>query len=424
MKFKSVLFLIIVFIVTALAATFSYQPAWNKALDTLGFSDKLSRPWRLGLDLVGGAHLAYEVDLSNIAQTDRGSVMSGLRDLIERRVNLFGVSEPRVETAQSRDSHRLIVELAGVKDLATAVKEIGETPFLDFREVEETATSSVATSTNIIFKPTDLTGRYIKSAKVDFDQITREPRVLLEFNSEGAKIFEDLTAKNVEKPLAIFLDDNLIEMPIVREKITGGTAQITGRFTFDEAKKMVERFNAGALPAPIKLVGQQSVGATLGDEALNLGIKAGLIGLALVFLFMIGYYRFFGFFACLALTVYVVVVLAIFKLLPVTMTLAGIAGFIISVGMAVDANILIFERTKEELRKGISRPSAIEEGFRRAWFSIRDANVTTIISAFILYFFTTSLVQGFALTLFIGVLISMFSAITVTRMFLKTLIRS
>ncbi len=424
MKSKPLLFLIIIIVVTLLAAIFDYQPLWNKALNTLGFSKSLSRPWHLGLDLVGGAHLTYEVNLTAVASEDQGSVMSGLRDLIERRVNLFGVSEPRVETVQSGNSHRLIVELAGTKDLAAAVKEIGETPFLDFREVEEVATSSVATSTDIIFNPTNLTGRYIKSAKVDFDRITREPRVLLEFNSEGAKIFEDLTAKNVGKPLAIFLDNDLIEMPVVREKITGGSAQITGRFSLDEARKLVERFNAGALPAPIKLISQQAVGATLGEKALNLCLIAGLVGLVLIFIFIISYYRLLGFFACLALTVYIALVLAIFKILPVTLTLAGIAGFIISAGMAIDANILIFERTKEELRKGISRPSAIEEGFRRAWFSIRDANLTTIISAIILYFLTTSLVQGFALTLLIGVLMSMFSAIIVTHAFLRVFIKS
>lgn len=433
MKSKLTLFLIIIIIVTAIAAAFDYQPVWDKVVGAVGFSDGFKRPWHLGLDLVGGARLTYEVDLTGISSGDQGSVMSGLRDIIEKRVNLFGVSEPRVETTQSGNSHRLVVELAGTKDLSSAIKEIGETPFLDFREVEQAATStennstsatSTSTPASVTFKLTDLNGRYIKGAKVDFDQITREPRVLLEFNSEGAKIFEDLTAKNVGKPLAIFLDNNLIEMPVVREKISGGNAQITGSFTIDEARTLVERFNAGALPAPIKLVSQQSVGAILGERALNLSLMAGLIGLALVFIFMLGYYRLFGLFACLALLIYASVVLFIFKIFPVTLTLSGIAGFILSTGMAVDANILIFERSKEELKKGLSRASAIEEGFRRAWFSIRDSNVSTIISATILYFFTTSLVQGFALTLLIGVLISMFTAITVTHTFLRIFIKS
>lgn len=394
------------------------------------------RPWRLGLDLVGGAHLVYEVDMAQVKSGDRDSVMAGLRDVIERRINLFGVSEPRVTQAKEGDSFRLIVELAGVKDIGAAVEEIGQTPLLDFREVVEIpAELSAATTTGdtlfggqanggatsspqVAFSPTDLTGRYIIGAQVDIDQTTGQVEVNLEFNEEGAKIFEDLTARNVGKPVAIFLDNKVIQMPRVNEKISGGKARITGLDGPEEAKQLVQRFNAGALPAPIKLISQQAVGASLGQESLQKAIYAGILGTLIVILFMVVYYRKLGIFASLALAAYIILAASIFKL-GITMTLAGIAGFILSIGMAVDANILVFERTKEELKKGVLKTAAIEEGFKRAWPSIRDSNVSTIITSVILYEFTSSFVRGFALTLLLGVLISMFSAITITRSMLR-----
>ncbi|MBI2591847.1 MAG: protein translocase subunit SecD, partial [Candidatus Brennerbacteria bacterium] len=228
---------------------------------------------------------------------------------------------------------------------------------------------------------------------------------------------------NIGRPVAIFLDNNLIEMPIVREKISGGKAQISGNFTFESARELVQRFNAGALPAPITLASQQTIGASLGETALQKALWAGVLGTAAVFIFMIFYYRFFGLFASLALIIYIALTAAIFKLFSITMTLSGVAGFILSIGMAVDANILIFARIKEEIKKGVSRTAAVEEGFRRAWPSIRDSNITTIITATILYFFTGSFVQGFALSLLFGVLVSMFSAINVTRTFLRVFIK-
>jgi protein-export membrane protein SecD len=351
--------------------------------------------------------------------------------VIERRVNLFGVTEPQIYIADVGDQSNLIVELAGIKDINQAIEMIGETPLLDFREVEEVpaAASTAATSTaeqstepSYKFNPTNLTGRYVTSAQVSFDDFGK-PVVNIAFNSEGAKIFEDLTARNVNKYLAIFLDNEPIEIPIVKEKISGGKAQISGNLTPDSARKLVERFNAGALPAPIKLVSQQTIGASLGLDSLKKTIFSGLIGLIVVALFMIGYYRANGIIACLALLIYVSLSLGIFKVIPVTMTLAGIAGFILSIGMAVDANVLIFARMKEELKKGLSRKAAVEEGFRRAWPSIRDSNITTLIIAVILFYFATSFVKGFALTLFIGVLMSMFSAITVSKALLEVFIR-
>ncbi|MDO8515632.1 MAG: protein translocase subunit SecD [bacterium] len=374
------------------------------------------RPWKLGLDLVGGSHLIYEVDLSNVPSADQTSVLNGLRDVIERRVNLFGVSEPQVYIAQSGERANLIVELAGVKNVSDAINEIGATPSLDFREVEQNGTS-----TNFIM--TSLTGRYITGAQLNFDQTTQQPQVDITFNDDGAKMFEELTGKNVGKPLAIFLDNELIEMPTVQTKISGGEAQISGGFTIQTARILVERFNAGALPAPVTLVNQQTVSPTLGSDSLKNMIIAGAIGTGLVILFMLFYYHIFGIFAAFALLIYIALTLGLFKLIPVTMSLAGLAGFVLTIGMAVDANILIFERIKEELKRGLSKSAAIHEGFKRAWSSIRDSNTSTAITAIILYIFTSSFVKGFALTLLIGVLVSMFSAITTTRLLLKVFMK-
>jgi len=401
------LFLSLIILVATLSAFFIYPKNFGLT----------SSPWRLGLDLVGGSHLIYKIDLSKIPSGDQDSVLNGLRDVIEKRVNLFGVSEPQVFLSRSADGDNLIVELAGIKDIKDAIAQIGTTPLLDFREVQQNGSSTPE------FILTNLTGRYIKSAQLNFDQTTGKPEVAIAFNDEGAGIFEKMTEANVGKPIAIFLDNNLIEAPVVQQKISGGQAVITGNFSLSDAKALVSRFNAGALPAPITLINQQTVSATLGTNSLEKTLLAGLIGTLLVMIFMVVYYRFFGVFAVIALVIYVLLTLGIFKLLSVTMTLAGLAGFILTIGMAVDANILIFERIKEERRKGLAFSSAINEGFKRAWSSIRDSNISTIITAIILYIFTSSFVKGFALTLLIGVLVSMFSAITTTRLLLKAFIK-
>ncbi len=407
-------------IVVAVAAAFFIVPSFvirGIAIPSLG--DKFL-PWRLGLDLVGGAHLVYEIDMTEVATTDRDSVMTGLRDVIEERVNLFGVSEPQVSAAKEGEAYRLIVDLAGIRDVSQAIGEIGSTPLLEFYEQ-----SGSGTSTELL--PTPLTGRYLKVARTEFDPTSGLPYVSLEFDEEGAKIFEDVTARNVGKLICVAIDRKIGESDCatVREKITGGKAQLTGRFTTVEVGQIVQRFNAGALPAPIRLESQQTIGPSLGQQSLRLAVIAGAIGTAVIILFMLLYYRLFGLFASLSLLLYIPLTLAVFKLTPgFTLSLAGIAGFILSIGMAVDANILIFERAKEELRRGLSRPAAIDEGFRRAWLSIRDSNLSTIITAAILYSFTSSFIRGFALTLGIGVLVSMFSAITVTRAWMKTFIRS
>ena len=386
------------------------------------YSRILSVPFKLGLDLQGGVHLTYKADLSAIKPAEAVDAMEGLRDVIERRVNAFGVGEPLVQVEKSAGGdQRLIVELPGVTNVNEAIKMIGETPFLEFKTENPAAdklTEEEKKDSSKVFVSSDLTGRYLKKAILDFDQTTFEPIISLEFNDEGGKLFAKMTKENVGKSIAIFLDGAPISVPNVREEITGGKAQITGQFTPQEAKLLVQRLNSGALPVPVSLISQQSVGPTLGEKFLAKGVMAGIYGMILVSLFLILWYRLPGLAAVLALGLYTIIILALFKLIPVTLTAAGIAGFILSVGMAVDANILIFERMKEELKKGKNLQSAVSEGFSRAWLSIRDSNISSLITAGILFWMGTSMIKGFALTLGVGILISMFSAITVSRTFL------
>ena len=400
------LFLSIIIIVAMAAGFF----VWPK-----GIGQKVL-PWKEGLDLVGGSHLVYQIDLSNVSSTDQASVIAGLRDVIGKRINLFGVSEPNIYTTQAGNQAQLVVELAGVKDLSQAISEIGQTPFLQFEDVQTNGSTTQ-------YIPTNLTGEYVTGATLSFDPTTNAPQVDINFNSEGAQIFDEMTKADVGKQIAIFLDGQLLEAPVVQQEISGGKATISGNFTIATAQQFVQQFNAGALPAPITLISQQTISPTLGANSLKGVLVAGLIGTLLVMLFMIFYYRLFGLFAALALAIYVALTLGIFKLFGITMTLAGLAGFILTIGMAVDANVLIFERIKEELKRGLPRASAVEEGFRRAWPSIRDSNASTIITAIILYYFTSSFVRGFALTLLIGVIVSLFSAITTTRLFLRLFVK-
>ncbi len=499
---------------------------------------------RLGLDLQGGSALVYEADTSAIPVADQVQALESARDVIERRVNAFGVSEPVVQTSKVGDTWRIIVELAGVKDINQAIKLIGDTPILQFQEPAEAQTptaaeqkaldeqnaaikkqadavlakaldpkqdfaaladqytqdpSNVDQTTNakrggdlgfakkgtfvpefekvlfdelkdgqvypklvqtqfgyhvikreeqrtekvdgqdVIevrgrhilfltksastsgtgFKETGLTGKQLQRSSVTFNQSTGAPEISLQFNSEGAKLFADITKRNVGKTIAIFLDGQMLSNPTVNQEITGGSAVISGSFTLAEAKELSRRLNAGALPVPVSLVSQQTVGATLGSTSIERSIFAGLFGVLIVGLFMIVFYRLPGLLATFALALYTLIVLAVFKLWPVTLTLAGIAGFILSIGIALDANILIFERTKEELRNGRPLDAAIEEGFKRAWLSIRDSNVSSIITSLILIWFGSSLIKGFAITLLIGIVVSLFSAITVTRTLLR-----
>ncbi len=644
---RSWVFFGIVLLILASAAIV-YPQGYNKTLDVLRLSgdgsfDRDDR-FHLGLDLQGGAHLVYEADISRITD-DAGAAVDGVRDVIERRVNSFGVAEPLVQTTKVGDSWRIIIELAGVFDVNEAIQRIGKTPLLEFKEenaepprelteeeqveldafnteakdraedilrqvrvaerdfaeaavefsedhltnaqggsmgyifaddprfgalvaavqdleqggiapkvvqsaeghhivrlvgtreeaqevsashillcwqglstcanertkeeafAEITALKEQASSDNfselatensddpgsgsvggelgyfkkgqmvpefedtvfaqaigavsdviesqfgyhLIYKTderpvteydiahilirtksavdvlgpqeqwqnTELTGKQLKRAVMEYDPTTGEPEVGIEFDSEGERLFGEITERNIGKPIAIFLDGEPISIPTVQQKISGGNAVITGQFSLPEAKELVQRLNTGALPVPIDLISQQTVGATLGQDSLEKSLRAGLVGLILVALFMLLYYRLPGVLAVLSLGAYALIALALFKLIPITLTLAGIAGFILSIGMAVDANVLIFERMKEEIRRGRSLDAAIDEGFARAWTSIRDGNVSTLITCFILFTFTTGVVQGFAVTLGIGVLVSMFSAIVITRTFLK-----
>ena len=493
---------------------------------------------KLGLDLQGGAHLVYQADVSDIPSADAASALEGVRDVIEQRVNAFGVSEPLVQTGSN---NRLIIELAGVTDVNQAIQQIGETPLLEFKEMSEppaptpltaaekeaavkhneetlnTADSIIQqlnqgsdfgelarqysedpgskdnggdldfakrntfvpefeevlfdqlkiseitqaplktefgyhiikkldergqgedyevkgahillTITNEVYQSQDnltldwnntqLSGKNLKRSAVEFDPNSGQPVISLQFDDQGRELFAAITKRNLQKPVAIFLDGQPISIPTVQEEITQGSAVISGNFNLVEAKLLAQRLNAGALPVPIELISQQTVGPALGKISLQKSLIAGFLGLIIVSLFMIIFYRLPGLMAVVALFIYGFVALAIFELWPVTLTLAGIAGFILSVGMAVDANVLIFERTKEELRNGKPIGTSVEEGFNRAWFSIRDSNFSSIITCVILAWFGSSLIKGFAVTLAIGILISMFSAITVTRTFLR-----
>lgn len=389
-------------------------------------------PFQLGLDLSGGTHLLYSADVSKLSASQVDDSMNALRDIIERRINLFGVGEPvvQVQTGSfgSGGDHRLSIELPGVTDIAQAIDMIGQTPFLEFREQSDEPQQisvgpdgTAVIDQNANFVPTPLNGKYLKSAQLSFNPTTGEPIVNLNFDDEGAKLFEEITRANIGKTLAIYLDGAPISAPVVREAISGGQAQISGNFTPTEGRELVGRLNSGALPVPISLISTQTIGATLGEQAMAAGVKAALIGFIVIALFLLVWYRLPGLVATVALMIYVAITLALYKLIPVTLSSAGIAGFIISIGMAVDANILIFERFKEERLSGRTTRDALDAGFKNAWLSIRDANTAAIIIAVILFWFGSSLIKGFALTFGLGVVVSLISAIGITRVFLRAL---
>lgn len=394
-----------------------------------------SRPFKLGLDLSGGTQLVYRAKLGGIPASDVPDSMSALRDTIERRVNLFGVAEPIVQTEHSSavagvSEERLIVELPGVTDTERAIALIGQTPVLEFRMLKKGATlptdQNASSTVDELFDPAVITGKDLKSAELQFESGTggagiSQPVVVLHFNAAGAAAFAQLTKDNVGRVFGIFLDGTAISTPVIREAIPDGTAVISGRFSPDEAKTLSRNLNYGALPVPIELISTQTVSGTLGDTAVKQGLMAGLWGIIAVVLFMFLWYRLPGLMASLALLIYVSVVLALFLFIPVTLTAAGIAAFILSIGMAVDANVLIFERVREELAARKGTVDAIHDGFGRAWPSIRDSNISSMITAVILFWFGTSLIKGFALVFGLGVLVSMLTAISVSRTFLMAL---
>ncbi|MDQ5883100.1 MAG: preprotein translocase subunit SecD [Patescibacteria group bacterium] len=408
--------------------------------------------FKLGLDLSGGTSLVYRADVANIDEAEVKDAMDSLRDVIERRINLFGVSETTVLVQDASfvndGENRIVIELPGVTDINEAVSMIGQTPLLefkterpagpeqdkliaDFEAIQEKVLSGEIQISSIedpYFVPTKLTGRYLEKATLEFSQggmnggaVGGEPMVVLKFNKEGSDLFEKITSENVDKLVAIYLDGAPISTPVVRESITGGEAIISGNFTPDEAKQLVGRLNSGALPVPIELISTQTVGPSLGAEAVSAGVFAALIGFAILSILILVWYRLPGLIAILALVIYSALMLSVFKLIPVTLTAAGMAGFILSLGMAVDANILIFERMKEEMKAGRTISDALQNGFERAWSSIRDSNLSSMITAVILFWFGTSLIQGFALTFGLGVLISMISAIIVSKVLLLSI---
>jgi preprotein translocase subunit SecD len=377
---------------------------------------------KLGLDLQGGTQLIYRAIMSGISDEDATDALGGVRDVIERRVNAFGIAEPVIQTNRTGGEHRVIIELAGVHDPEEAIALIGETPQLDFRREVDSAEAAQqfnidnpAAITGPIFERTDLTGKDLKRATVSFDPVSGTPEVNLEFNSEGTQLFADLTKQSLNKRIAIYLDGVPISAPVVQSEITNGQAVISGGFQLADARQLAQRLNAGALPIPIELIGQQTIGPSLGRLSIAQSIEAGVFGLMAVVLWMIFFYRLPGLVAGAALIVYALFFLVIVRALPITLTLAGIAGLILSIGMAVDANVLIFERFRENIRRGRSVRFAIEEGFVEAWSSIKASNVSSLITALILYYFGTSIVRGFALTYALGTMLSMITAVTITR---------
>lgn len=648
-KWKTRLVGIALILATLVTGVYDFPVAWNKVAEAAqaktGWSVPLlnDQPFRLGLDLQGGTHLVYEADMSQIPEEDRDNALEGVRDVIERRVNAFGVAEPVVQTTSTGGTYRVIVELAGVLDVKEAIAQIGETPVLEFKEpgqelardataeelaqLETAQAADRATAADVLrraragenfdalvaelsedrnkelskgvldglslasplyapmvqaivdsvtqpgrvvpkvvdsaeglmvekyvsqeqntdmllshilvcwngttgctseygqidaslsiekvkqeatpenfaelakqyssdtsgdgtgdlgwvapgemvpsfdlaastlavgqisdvveteygyhliykrdarpvttytvqrillpltditdivgdvspWKNTELSGKYLKRSAVQFDPTTSAPIISLEFNGEGADLFGTLTERLVGQPIAIFLDGEVISSPVVNQAIYGGQAVISGDFTLEEAKLLSQRLNAGALPVPVNLISQETVGPTLGLVSLQRSVQAALIGFALVVLFMATVYRLPGLLAALALVLYAFMNLAAYRVFGVTITLAGIAGFVLSLGIAVDANVLIFERFRDEFRSGRELVPAMDDGFKRAWAPIRDGHLTTLISAVVLYSFSSSFVRGFALTLAIGVLLSLFTAITVTRSYM------
>lgn len=385
-----------------------------------------------GLDLAGGSHLVYQLDLSKVENKDTASAVRGVIQTIDRRINALGITEPIIQEGKIGATKTVIVELPGISNTKEAIDLIGKTAQLEF--YEQSQDPAKAKDLKIEgYIPTGLTGKNLKKADVDIQNAqqvgrgrnstaTGEPVVTIQFDGDGTKLFADLTKRNLNKPLAIVIDDNLVSAPTVQSEITQGSAIISGGFDLKSAKELSIALNSGALPVPISLIEQRSIGATLGAQSIEKSVVAGIIGIALVMIFMVAYYGIKGVIASIALLIYTTIVVAMFKFIPVTITLAGIAGLILSIGAAVDANILIFERTKEELRYGKGIQTSIDDGFARAWSSIRDSNISSIITALILLWFGSGIVKGFSVTLLIGILISMFSAITISQTLLKLLL--
>jgi preprotein translocase subunit SecD len=410
------------------------QINWEWYKPPIGFPGgptlKIPTELKQGLDLAGGVAITLKLDMSGLEVADRDTALNSAREVISRRVDLFGVSEPQIFSLVAGDEYRLVVELPGLEDPAAALELIGSTARLEFRTVTFEEATDSADPIFAGFSETDLSGSDLQRADVDFQSQTGSPVVSLQFNDSGRQKFADLTEANIDQPLAIFLDDELLTAPVVRAHITSGQAIIEGDFSTEDARQLSIQLNAGALPVPLSIESQHTIAPSLGAEDVSKSLVAGLVGIAMVILFMCLLYGKMGLIASFGLVIYGLINLALYKLIPVTLTLPGIAGFILSVGMAVDSNILIFERFKEERRENKPWDLALEHAFGRAWDSIKDANVATLITAFILFnpfawsFLPTSgPVRGFALTLTIGIIVSLFTGIFVTRTLLRIFYR-
>jgi preprotein translocase subunit SecD len=422
MSVKLKLFLILVLAVVAGVLAYPREDQIFKALGMKNVSLQL----REGLDLKGGVQLVFQADLAKIPSESRAKAMTSLVDVMQKRSNPGGTSEASVQLA---NGNRVIVQLPGENNAEDAIGRIGKPAQLSFLEITAGPNGSAMEN------ETSITGKDVDSANVDFDPQTGKPIVSLQLKGgDSTKRFGEVTTRINQSGsrLVTMLDQDVIFGPAtVSTPITDGKAQLSGNFTVKQAQTIAREINDGALPVPVSLVQQNTVGPTLGRDSLARSLVAGIIGLGIVAIFMIIYYRLAGLVAVLALLIYTVLTVALYKLsiftpLSITLTLAGIAGFILSIGMAVDANILIFERTKEEVRNGKSIKAGIEAGFDRAWSSIRDSNFSTLITCLILYQFSSStpLIRGFAVTLGLGVLISMFTAVIVSRTFLRTVVGS
>ncbi|MEK7522456.1 MAG: protein translocase subunit SecD [Patescibacteria group bacterium] len=390
--------------------------------NVFGLNVKKDFTTKLGLDLKGGSSLIFEADISKVKKEDLNDALNSARDVIERRINFFGVTEPQIQTVKTGNKYRLSVDLPGINNYEEAIKLIGQTAQLTFRELPD---EKITTTTPIFLqltKDTGLSGVNILKSTVEFDSQNGQPQVGLKFNKKGTDLFAAITKRNIGKPVGIFIDNMPLTTPTVQTEILDGSAVITGNFTTDEAKKLTIAINSGALPLPIKLVEQKNIGPSLGETEVRKSVYAGTIGLIMVLIFMIIYYGRLGLIASLGLLIYGLISLFIFKAIPLVLTLPGVAGFILSIGMAVDSNILIFERIKEELRAGKNFDIAVRLGFGRAIDAIKDANITTLTVAFILFnplnweFLPQfGMVRGFALTLAIGVATSLFTGVVITK---------
>ena len=426
MKLRRNIFFIV--ILTALALVIDAPKNFKLANFTLASptinigSFKRDLNIRQGLDLQGGTEVTLEANMKDIVASDRSDALDSAKEIIARRVDLYGVAEPSIKTVVSQDTYRILVALPGVTNPEEALALIGQTASLDFYEMP-VATDS---PTYADLRPTGLTGKDLKKTSVGFNSQNGKPEIKLEFTEDGGKKFGEITSRNIDKPVWILLDGQILTAPTVQQAIMDGKAVINGEYTTQEAKNMVITLNAGALPVPINIIKQQNIAPTLGETSVTDSLKAGAVGLALVALFMIMNYRWLGLIADLGLVIYGLLTLAVYKLVPITITLPGLAGFILSIGMAVDSNILVFERMKEESRKGNDWLGSMELGFGKAWDSIKDANIATLITTFVLFnpfdwnFLNSSgMVRGFALTLFLGIAISLFTGIFITRNLLR-----